>query len=59
MEGVSSVQIHNNEEVVTLTDKEAVEQAIASNNSKRFYLASSTPLMSQYMSLKMGYLATK
>ena len=57
--GVSSIQVQEDDELITLSDQAAVEQAIATNNSKRFHLASSTPLMSQYMSNCLGYLATK
>lgn len=36
-----------------------MECAIAINNSKRFRLTSTTPLMSKYMSKRLGYLATQ
>ena len=56
---VSSVQIQQDDEMVTISEQDAVEQAIAANNSKRFHLTSSTPLMSKYMQDHLGFLATK
>ena len=58
-QSISSVQILEDDDLITISDQEAVEQAIATNNSKRFHLTSSTPLMSKYMQEKMGFLATK
>ncbi len=57
--GISSVQVNNDGEWETITDRDEVESAIMDNNSKRFNLTSSTPLMSEYMSNKLGYLAEK
>ena len=57
--GISSVQVMDDDDIITISDQEAVERAIAANNSKRFHLTSSTPLMSKYMQQKLGFLATK
>lgn len=57
--GISSVQINNNNNWETITKRDEVEAAIMDNNSKRFNLTTSTPLMSEYMSEKLGYLAEK
>ena len=58
-QGVSAVEVRTNEDTVLISDQEAVEQAIAENNSKRFHLTTSTPLMSHYMQQRLGFLATK
>ena len=54
---MSPVQVQNGEDWVTLEAKEDVEPAIMNNNSARFSLTEKTPLMSKYMSDKLGYLA--
>ena len=58
-QGVSAVQLREEEELITISDQNAVERAIAKNNSKRFHLTSTTPLMSEYMQKRLGFLATK
>ena len=58
-QGVSSVQVQEDDDLTTLSEQEAVEEAIARNNSKRFHLTKSTPLMSEYMQSKLGFLASK
>ena len=58
-QGVSAVQLQEEENLITISDQEAVERAIAANNSKRFHLTSTTPLMSEYMQKRLGFLATK
>ena len=45
MSGVSKVKIKQNEDYITITEQDEVEDAIMHNNSKRFHLAASTPLM--------------
>ena len=44
------------EEYITITEQEEVENAIMKNNSKRFHLAASTPLMEQAAVESIGYL---
>ena len=55
--GVSMVEVTNNGTTTQVTAQPAVEDAIMENNSKRFRLTESTPLMQPYMSNKLGYLA--
>ena len=55
--GISSIQIQQDSEWVDVTDQKEVESAIMSNNSKRFHLAATTPLMLPYLSSKLGFLA--
>ena len=56
-QGVSSVQVQQDGDWVNLDAQEDVEEAIMQNNSKRFHLAASTPLMSAHMRDKIGFLA--
>ena len=51
------MQVKNGDEWDTLEDQAAVEPAIMNNNSARFSLTEKTPLISQHMSSKLGYLA--
>lgn len=41
----------------TVTERDDVEPAIMRNNSARFSLTAKTPLMSKYMSTRLGFLA--
>ena len=56
MNGVSAVEVKRNNEYITITEQDEVEEAIMKNNSKRFHLASSTPLMKQSAVQSIGYL---
>ena len=55
--GISSVQIKKGGNWETITNREEVEHAIMINNSQRFHLASSTPMMQQEMTSRLGFLA--
>ena len=56
LNGVSAVQVKVNETWTTLTSRHDVEEAIMKNNSKRFHLASTTPLMQPLAVQVIGYL---
>ena len=49
--------MHTDDEWITKTDRQDVEAAIMTNNSKRFHLASSTPLMQPAAVQGIGYLS--
>ena len=55
--GILSVKVPANGSWKELTTHQEVEAAIMDNNSNRFQLTSSTPLMSPYLSSKIGYVA--
>ena len=55
--GIAAVQVKNGDEWNTITNQEEVEPAIMNNNSARFSLTEKTPLMSEHMSSKLGFLA--
>ena len=57
MKGVSEVKVMQNDEYITITEQDEVENAIMHNNSKRFHLAASTPLMERAAVNSIGYLA--
>ena len=57
--GISAVEVLNNGEWKTLSDRDPAEVSIMANNSEFFHLAKSTPLMSKYMREKLGCLAKK
>ena len=54
--GISSIQVHTDDQWITVTDWDAVESAIMEDNSERFHLTKTTPLMSEYFRDKLGYL---
>ena len=56
LNGVSAVQIKTNNDWTTVTTRIEVEKAIMDNNSKRFHLASTTPLMQPSAVKGIGYL---
>ena len=55
--GISSVQVQRDGNWETLTDREQAEMAIMHNNTERFHLTTSTPLMSATMRGRLGCLA--
>ena len=55
--GISCVETKVNGKWQKLTARDEVEAAIMANNTERFHLTRSTPLMSQHMSTRLGYLA--
>ena len=57
--GISQVDIQKDREWITVTARDEVEPAIMDNNSKRFNLTLTTPLISRYAVEKIGYLAEK
>ena len=57
--GISSVQIQDNKGWKDVSDRSTVESAIMDNNSARFNLTKSTPLMAPDMVEKLGYMAEK
>ena len=58
-QGISKVSIKVDGEWTTVTDRNKVEPAIMTNNSKRFNLTLPTPMMSKHAVKKIGYLAEK
>ena len=54
--GISEVEVLNDGELKTISDRKPEEGAIMANNSERFNLTKSTPLMSKYMRQKLGCL---
>ena len=56
MSAICEVQVKQNEKYITITEQEEVETEIMKNNSKRFHLAASTPLMEQSAVDNIGYL---
>ena len=55
LNGVSKVSVIKDGATTTLTEKNAIENAIMENNSKRFRLASSTPLIQPLAVHLLGY----
>ena len=55
--GISQVEMEVDGEWKTVTERNQVEPAIMANNSKRFNLTLTTPLMSRHSVNKFGYLA--
>ena len=55
--GISCVETKVNGQWQKLTARDEVEAAIMANNTERFHLTRFTPLMSQHMSTRLGYLA--
>ena len=56
LKGISAVEINHNNELVTIDTQAAVEHAIMQNNTARFHLATSTPMMQENAVTHVGYL---
>ena len=56
-QGISAVDVKKYGDWEKVELREEVEDAIMDNDSKRFHLTDTTPLMSSYMTQKLGFLA--
>ena len=56
LKGISAVEINRNNEFITIDTKDAVEHAIMENNTNRFHLAASTPMMQDNAVRHVGFL---